>query len=765
MLLQPNTTFDNHYTLIRQLGRGGFSEVWLAHDSYMDIDVAIKIYAPGQGMDPNSINEFRREITGVFQLNHPNLLCPKHLGIWENMPYLIMAYCPAGSCLKFVGNISESEIWHLIHDVAAGLAYLHEKDIVHQDIKPDNILIDTEGNYLITDFGISTRARSTLRKSVMSTTNSAGTLAYMGPERFSTQPAPTKASDIWSLGAMLYELLEGVTPFPPDFGGSMLNAGAAIPTINAPVSENLKQTIYKMLSKETWDRPTADTLVEWTNNQNKQCIVVDAEIQGYVDLGLPSGTLWKKTNEGGDNAHYTNSEAVSQFGNRLPTKQQLAELYDECEWIWDVNGCKVIGPSGKFIWLPAAGSNGCEEKMRLQGVGKSGYYWSAPYDSDTSCPWCISFDSRKRKVSLHDIYKSFYLSVRLVDCAKNLPSIENSTLPTSKGLWEEVQQSQHSKQPTPKRWIWIIVTLLLIAGLGMIGIRKYQDHQLEIAIKEQIRQDSIRQIQIQDSIREVRRQDSIAAAQAEQERQLRLQKEKEERQRKENERKRREQICIDSIAKEAERKRIAEEKRIQSLRGFHNGHEYVDLGLSVKWAICNVGADYPEDYGNYFAWGEVTTKHNYDWSTYKYCYKNHQHLTKYNFLSEFGSVDNKRILESSDDAATINWGGNWRMPTKKEFDELRKFCSWKWTKINGINGYLITSNKENYEGVSIFLPAAGCRREYSHYYENNAGCYNSSTLGDGDTRHVYELYFYSSSISCKSGYVRYCGQTVRAVCK
>ena len=266
MQLKEDTIFDNHYTLIHQLGRGGFSEVWLAHDSYMDIDVAIKIYAPGQGMDSNSINEFRREITGVFQLNHPNLLCPKHLGIWENMPYLIMAYCPAGSCLKFIDNISESEIWHLIHDVAAGLAYLHEKDIVHQDIKPDNILIDTEGNYLITDFGISTRARSTLRKSVMSTTNSAGTLAYMGPERFSTQPAPTKASDIWSLGAMLYELLEGVTPFPPDFGGSMLNAGAAIPTINAPVSENLKQTIYKMLSKETWDRPTAATLVQWASH-------------------------------------------------------------------------------------------------------------------------------------------------------------------------------------------------------------------------------------------------------------------------------------------------------------------------------------------------------------------------------------------------------------------------------------------------------------------------------------------------------------------
>lgn len=270
MLLQPNTTFDNHYTLIRQLGQGGFSEVWLAHDSYMDLDVAIKIYAPGQGMDPNSIDEFRREITGVFQLNHPNLLCPKHLGIWEKMPYLIMAYCPAGSCVQRVGKMTEAELWKLIRDVATGLAYLHEKDIVHQDIKPDNILIDTEGNYLITDFGISTRARSTLRKSVMSTHTSAGTLAYMGPERFSAQPAPTKASDIWSLGAMLYELLEGTTPFPPDLGGSMLNAGAAIPTINAPVSDSLKQTIYKMLSKETWDRPTAEQLLEIVENQSLQ---------------------------------------------------------------------------------------------------------------------------------------------------------------------------------------------------------------------------------------------------------------------------------------------------------------------------------------------------------------------------------------------------------------------------------------------------------------------------------------------------------------
>ena len=265
MKLQENMTFDSHYTLQRQLGRGGFSEVWLAHDSYMDLDVAIKIYAPGQGMDEHSINEFRHEIKEVFHLNHSNLLKPQHLGIWENMPYLIMAYCPAGSCEKRVGTMTEPELWKLIRDVAAGLTYLHEKDVIHQDIKPDNILIDTEGNYLITDFGISTRARSTLQKSVVgsSISQGSGTVAYMGPERFSQQPAPTKASDIWSLGATLFELIEGTTPFPREVGGGMQKMGAEIPSINAPISDALKFTIFKMLSKETWDRPTAATLVEW----------------------------------------------------------------------------------------------------------------------------------------------------------------------------------------------------------------------------------------------------------------------------------------------------------------------------------------------------------------------------------------------------------------------------------------------------------------------------------------------------------------------
>lgn len=287
MQLQENTLFANRYTLQKLLGRGGFSEVWLAKDNWTHLLIALKVYAPGQGMDANGLQEFCGELASVYDLNHQNLLKPQHVDTWENMPYLIIAYCSHGSCGAKIGKMSEQEMWKFIHDVATGLAYLHSKEVVHQDIKPDNILIDDAGNYLITDFGVSTRARTVLRKSVVFSSardttamgpepgnvatehfggnTAGGTLAYMGPERFSKQPAPTKASDIWSFGAMCYELLDGQVPFG-EIGGGMQKGGAEIPTLQAQVSDALKYTITKMLQNETWDRPTAATLVEWAKN-------------------------------------------------------------------------------------------------------------------------------------------------------------------------------------------------------------------------------------------------------------------------------------------------------------------------------------------------------------------------------------------------------------------------------------------------------------------------------------------------------------------
>ncbi len=268
MQLQQNSLFDNRYMLRTLIGRGGFSEVWLAHDTWTDLDIAIKVYAPGQGMDTNGLQIFSKELACVFNLNHPNLLKPTHVGQWLNMPYLIMEYCPKGALNKQVGKLTEQEIWKVLHDVAAGLAYLHSKEIVHQDIKPDNILRDENGDYRITDFGISTKARTTLRRSVGGTSVSGGTTAYMAPERFSANPAPTKASDVWSLGAMIYELITGDVPFG-EIGGGLQKNGAEIPTIEpiiGAISPTLAHVVCQMLAPNAWDRPTAETLATWAAN-------------------------------------------------------------------------------------------------------------------------------------------------------------------------------------------------------------------------------------------------------------------------------------------------------------------------------------------------------------------------------------------------------------------------------------------------------------------------------------------------------------------
>ena len=189
----------------------------------------------------------------------------------------------------------------------------------------------------------------------------------------------------------------------------------------------------------------------------------------------------------------------------------------------------------------------------------------------------------------------------------------------------------------------------------------------------------------------------------------------------------------------------------------YNGHEYVDLGLSVKWATMNVGASSPEDYGDYFAWGETTTKSTYDWSTYKYCNGSYNTLTKYNTSSSHGTVDNKTQLELTDDAARANWGGKWRMPTDAELIELTEQCTCIWTSKNGINGYNVTSKKN---GKSIFLPAAGSiDDDFSQKYN----FYWSSSLCTESPQLAHALYFNTGNISWDNG-TRSDGFPIRPVC-
>ena len=172
------------------------------------------------------------------------------------------------------------------------------------------------------------------------------------------------------------------------------------------------------------------------------------------------------------------------------------------------------------------------------------------------------------------------------------------------------------------------------------------------------------------------------------------------------------------------------------------GYEWVDLGLSVVWATCNVGANSPEEYGDYFAWGEISPKDSYT----------------SNNCSTYGKSMSDISGNPQYDAATANWGGAWRMPTKAELEELRSNCTWEWTTLNGVNGRRVTGPNGN----SIFLPAAGERYGTSSYYVGSHGDYWSSTPQEGNVGYACSSYVGSGDYD-GLWEERYTGQSVRPV--
>jgi len=267
--IRKGITINSRFTLEEYKGSGTFGEVWRAKDCQKNKDVAIKIYI---SLNRQGCDEFLEEYKIASGLVHENLLVTDQYDVWQSRPYLTMKYCDKGSAANLVGTLKptmedERLIWSFIHDVSAGLAYLHNLEpdpIVHQDIKPDNVLMGSNGTFMITDFGISKKVRNTLRSQSKRAVE-AGATAYMGPERFSKQPAPILASDIWSLGASIYELAEGELPFS-GMGGIMLKNGAEMPDIEG-WSADLNNIMHRCLEKEPWKRMKAHEIEEFSANK------------------------------------------------------------------------------------------------------------------------------------------------------------------------------------------------------------------------------------------------------------------------------------------------------------------------------------------------------------------------------------------------------------------------------------------------------------------------------------------------------------------
>ena len=187
--------------------------------------------------------------------------------------------------------------------------------------------------------------------------------------------------------------------------------------------------------------------------------------------------------------------------------------------------------------------------------------------------------------------------------------------------------------------------------------------------------------------------------------------------------------------------------------------EAVDLGLSVKWANMNVGAKKASGYGTYFAWGETQPKEYYSWNTYVWSRGDSQFLTKYS------TTDRKIQLTPADDAARTNWGGEWRMPTVDEFEELINpdNCNWEWITQDGVNGYKVTGKKT---GKSIFLPITGFRYYANTQFRAISGIYWTSSLYTANPNKAWCLEFNFSNVEVHYGNLssnRFSGRCIRAV--
>lgn len=470
----------------------------------------------------------------------------------------------------------------------------------------------------------------------------------------------------------------------------------------------------------------------------------------YVDLGLPSGLLWATCNIGAETPEesggyyswggtelkdeYTNATcptseyklfadisgnpqldaATANWGDdwRMPTKEEMNELKENCTWEWTTNGYKVTSKTnGNYIFLPITGFVDYTN-MEYEELG---FYWSSTPDAVdyTNFAYFLVFGEDFFQIGYDDVtYRYFGMNIRPVSggnfegpaaqCAF-VDTYEVSEITATTAICGGNVTTDNGSSVTAKGICW-------------------SDTYMEPTINEE-------KTTVGSGIGSFTSQLTNLKPYT--------------------------TYYVRAYATNSVGTSYGEMFSFTTKAGdIINGHECVDLGLpsGLLWATCNVGANAPEEYGNYYAWGETSTKSDYSASN---CPTYGLSISQ---LQSQGYIDSNGNLTPQYDAATANWGGDWRMPTFDELQELITSCTCTWTTLNGVNGYKVTSKVNS---SYIFLPAAGLRTESSGSVGSYGSCW-SSTPRDYYGDYAYDLFFDRNGHDV-SYYNRFLGQSVRPV--
>lgn len=387
---------------------------------------------------------------------------------------------------------------------------------------------------------------------------------------------------------------------------------------------------------------------------------------------------------------------------RIPTCKEFSDLMNECTWTWTtkngVNGYEVTGPSGKSIFMPAAGYRMGNE---LRDEGSCGNYWIdyvyvLPFANATGLASCVSFSSNNVRDSYN--YAPSGLTIRPV--------------------YSEIPRD---------------IEVLIIKVTG---------DTKEIAVGETI-QLSAKVLPVNASVQEVRWQSSDESIASVSNTGVVTGKSAGK-------------VTIYAVSTDGHNAKGRYELTITKTE---STHEYVDLGLSVKWATCNIGANSPEEYGSFFSWGETEVKEDYGLNTY---FDNASDDIREFKYYKYSFDSGKTVLDLEDDAAHVKWGGNWRMPSKADMEELINpdNCVWTWEVRNGVNGQKVTSK---INGNSIFLPVvSNCVGNYSlDELAIGIGYYMSNTLESSTSMYILS---FSKAGARLEDHARHYGWRIRPVC-